>query len=206
MSDWNTRVTLIDRARCGTDHDAWKEFVYYYDSFITAVLKNLRCPDNALDDIKQMVLVKLWKSLNTFHVDPERARFRSWMSHIIRNTLTDYHRHCTRRAKHEITLAPLSKDEMKWFEPSTPSNIDAMIEEEWEVQVTQRALKMVSKRFSGKTIAVFELALQGLSPDEIARKCELKKNSVYRLSKRVQSALREEIRSLQHHLEGHAPD
>ena len=47
------------------------------------------------EDLRQAVLLKLWKKLPDFEYDDSR-RFRSWLATVTRNTVVDYVRGASR--------------------------------------------------------------------------------------------------------------
>ena len=60
---WQTRKTLIERARDPNDSQAWDEFTGYYRSFIRMLLTKLQVSQADLEDLSQEVLLELWESL-----------------------------------------------------------------------------------------------------------------------------------------------
>ena len=48
--NWNTQQTLIQRAQNQDDHQAWDDFVTYYESFIKMVLRKANISLNDEDD------------------------------------------------------------------------------------------------------------------------------------------------------------
>ena len=88
MSDeWNTHQTLIQRAKNPDDHQAWDDFVRYYKSFIKMVLRKSRISFNEEDDLIQTILLRVWKGLPKYEYNRQQARFRTWLSTIIRNAV-----------------------------------------------------------------------------------------------------------------------
>ena len=89
--NWNTQQTLIQRAQNQDDHQAWDDFVSYYESFIKMVLRKAKISLNDEDDLVQKVLLRIWKGLPNYA--KEKARFRTWLSTIIRNTVITHINH-----------------------------------------------------------------------------------------------------------------
>jgi RNA polymerase sigma-70 factor (ECF subfamily) len=202
MTDWQTRQSLIDRARDPSDQEAWQEFCDFYQPFIRFILNLNKAPSEHFDDVEQKVLIKLWKKLPEFQHNKDLGKFRTWMSKVIKNTLIDELRlqKNRQRGKEELKLEQQHRDTFN-------DDFDERIEEEWKIFLTKKALDKVKLRFTGKAMQVFELSMKENSPEEIATKLDLKKNTIYRLKKRVQLALREEIQALQLTYEGtqHGP-
>lgn len=197
MNHWQTRQSLIDRARNPSDQEAWQEFCDFYQPFIRFVLTLNKTSVNHIDEVEQKVLIKLWKKLPEFKIDKNMGKFRSWMSRVIKNTLIDEIRLQKNRQRgiEEVQLQQQHQNQLH-------DELDEKIEEEWKIFLTKKAIDKIKLRFTGKAMQVFELSMKDHSPEEIARTLDLKKNTVYRLKKRVQLALREEIQALQFNYEG----
>ncbi|MEJ6572784.1 MAG: sigma-70 family RNA polymerase sigma factor [Akkermansiaceae bacterium] len=189
---WQTRLTLVDRARDPNDSRAWDEFTDYYASFIRMVLMQLQAPRDDLEDLSQTILVKLWKNLSTVELGRDHARFRTWLSTVIRNT---FYTHCSQTAsrKRRETNAAVAD--------VVPPDIEHIIESEWRKHIIALVIERLNASFSGKAMDVFTMTLDGKSVDDIASALELTKDSVYVLRNRVQSRFRKEARQLRSHLE-----
>jgi len=197
MNNWQTRQSLIDRARDSNDQDAWEEFCKFYDPFITYILNLQHTPSALLDDVRQKVLIKLWQHLPHFNYNRELGKFRTWMSRVIKHTLIDELR--LQQTRH-IGLQSILEHQLHTMQSN--DTLEQSIEEDWKIYLTKKALEKITQRFRGKAMSVFELSMNHHSSEEIAKLLNLKKNTVYRLRQRVQLALREEIQALQQLLEG----
>lgn len=65
MAKWETRQTLLQRAKDPDDHGAWEQFADYYHGFIQMILHKMDLSVQDHEDLIQEVLIKLWKSLPT---------------------------------------------------------------------------------------------------------------------------------------------
>ena len=59
-NNWNTRLTLLQRAKDPNDNQAWDEFAQYYFKFVKHVLSEMGVHANDKDDLTQEVLISLW--------------------------------------------------------------------------------------------------------------------------------------------------
>ncbi len=189
---WKTRLTLVDRARDPDDSQAWDEFTDYYAGFIRMVLMQLQAPPDDLEDLSQIILVKLWKNLSTVELGRDHARFRTWLGTVIRNTV---YTHCSQAAsrKRRETNAAVAN--------VVPPDIEDIIESEWRKHIIALVIERLNTSFSGKAMDVFMMTLDGKSVADIASALELTKDSVYVLRNRVQSRFRKEARQLRSYLE-----
>ena len=189
---WQTRLSLVDRARDLDDNQAWNEFTDYYAGFIRMVLLQLQAPLDDLEDLSQTILVKLWKNLSTVELDRDHARFRTWLGKIIRNT---YYTHCSQAASRKRREAAAATADV------VPPDIEDIIESQWRKHIIALVIERLNASFSGKAMDVFTMTLDGESADDIASALELTKDSVYVLRNRVQSPFRKEARQLRSYLE-----
>lgn len=199
MSDeWVTKQTLLVRIKDKDDQQAWEEFVVYYDSFILRVLRSLRIDSAEEDDLKQEILLKLWKSLKSLDYNPQRARFRTWLGTVIRNKVYDF----LRKKQRTVKSSPVEDFQVE--QQSVDLNEEEMIniiDKEWCKNITQIALKNLESVFSGNAIQVFKLSLEETPAKKIAEKLDIAENSVYTLRKRVESKLIREIKRLKEDIE-----
>jgi RNA polymerase sigma-70 factor (ECF subfamily) len=192
-NDWVTRQTLLQRAKNPDDHQAWDEFTSYYRNFIQTLIYKMRFQGSDTEDLTQIILLNLWKTLASY--DKEKASFRNWMGAVIRNTTFNYYRKKSNIAKRE------KEGVAEFLEAMPESDLDDLIEREWKTYISELALKKMRELFSGKAIEVFELSLKGMPSEEIGEKLELKKDSVYVLKNRVKKKFMEEVRALVKELE-----
>jgi RNA polymerase sigma factor (sigma-70 family) len=195
VDQWKTRHSLLDRARVRSDNEAWKEVAEIYRRFVVNLLCRFGVGVSARDDLVQEVIIKMWKGLENY--DPGRARFRTWLRAVTRNTAITYFREA--RRNHTQTI-----DESRAIhrlESLSDSDLDLMIEDEWKAHITMLALQRVRGVFSGKAIDVFLLSMEGVEVEEIAHLQRLSTNSVYTLRNRVKTRMIREVRQLIQKLE-----
>lgn len=185
-----TRYTLLQRACDLNDAQAWEEFVEYYRHFMLYILSELGVAARDIEDVTQQILLALTRDLPGY--DPERARFRSWLSTVIRNAAFVYFRKQKNRSK-RIHMFGV---EQSIAQESQANEIDQLIESEWQTYIANLAMERVRRVFQGRAMEVFELGLDGLSIAEIAEKTGLQVSSVYTLRKRVKKQLFLEIRAI----------
>ena len=195
---YNTRATLIQRVQNQQDEQSWAEFVEIYRRYIYAIIRSMNISEHDTEDILQQVLINLWNSLPKMDCQKIK-RFRSWLSTVTKNCVTDFIRKRTREANR---LEKAAKDNtLTYLKTIRLPEIDSIAEREWEIHLTNLALNNIEPLFSGKAVAAFRLTLQGRSVEEIATELDLKENSVYRLKNRVKERLIQEIVHLRTELE-----
>lgn len=184
--DWNTKQTLIQRAQNPDDHQAWNDFVSYYESFVKMVLGKSGIPVSEEDDLVQNILLKVWKGLPNYEYKKEKAKFRTWLSTIIRNTVYTHYNKMKgedgKREKFKVMIDNVSE-----------SSIEEIIEREWYDYIANIAMEKVKEVFSGQAIEVFKMSLDEKNAKEISEKLGLTENTVYSLRSRVKRRLKQEI-------------
>ena len=188
MADnWITRKTLLLRAVDSNDNSTWSEFVDYYGRFIYHIILKMGVNSSNADDLAQQILLQLWRKLETY--DSTKGRFRPWLSTVIRNA-------ANKHLSQEATRVRRRNEQAQTLIHETPSELDKMIENEWENHLTQQALTGVRKVFSGKAIDVFLMSLEGISQQDIALKLDIALASVKVLKARVKACFVSEMKRL----------
>ena len=195
-SKFHTRHSLLQRATDLKDESAWEEIVAQYHHFILCVLNQLGVPHNDLEDLSQQILIALTQSLSRY--DRNKAKFRVWLSTIVRNKANSYFRkqYSTKRSLTKVS------NELQVQEEISLPEIEDLIEKEWAAYIASQAMNRVRENFQGQAIEVFELGLDGHSAADIAKKTKLAVATVYTLKKRVKKRLYLEIRQLSAEQEG----
>ena len=142
------------RAKNQDDHAAWEEFERYYRDFIYMVLRQMNLYSIEIDDLAQEILIKIWKSLPNHIYDKDRARFRTWLSRLIRNQVLDYIRATQRRNRKHAAAEDEAADSIKVI---TEPDVERIIQKEWEVYIVQLALTNISSLFSDRAIEAFTM-------------------------------------------------
>lgn len=192
-----TRYTLLQRACDLNDQQAWDEFEAHYRRFILYILHQVGVPQDEVEDVAQQTLLTLTKNLHLYQRD--QAKFRSWLSAVIRHEAST---HLKKRRRRELRVSLYGdRSESLLNTLQSDSEIEARIEKEWMIYISNLAMERVREVFKGKALEVFELGLDGQSVDEIAGKTGLTTASVYTLRKRVKKRLYFEIRTITASLE-----
>ncbi len=192
MDTWVTSHTLLQRARNANDTDAWTLFVARYKNFIYYVLRQMNIQHADVEDLTQEILLNLWKNLDQYK--KEKAKFRTWLGTIIRNTAM---RHIQKQQKRKIRdqKSLENQPEIDGMLISEP-DLDRLIEQEWAAYITNLAMERVKEIFRGNAIKVFELSRKGRSLDDIADELGITKASANTLRNRVKNSLMTEIKQL----------
>ena len=192
MENWNTRKSLLLRASNPDDHEAFEEFVYYYKNFINMVFAKLEVSESLIGDLRQELLLKLWRNIGKFDTERANSNFRGWLSVVIKNEVYGFFRKHKKENDARFSFSEKSPDE---------NDLDRLIETEWKTYITSLALEKMKTHFDGKAMQVFDLTLAGKETAEIASELNLTENSVYSLRTRVKARFQSEIRQIRSFLE-----
>jgi len=191
---WITRESLLERIKDPDDANAWEDFTLCYESFIHAVVYKMNVGSNDRDDLVQNILLKVWKVMPDFDFDKNKAKFRTWLSYVIRNTVIDFYRLKKKQSAQKLIDTPD-------FVEDPNCSIESMIEKEWQIHVTKLALESISEKFTERAINAFKMHLNGESIQKISEELNIKENSSYRLVNRVKKYFILEINNLKENLE-----
>ncbi|MDD7983514.1 sigma-70 family RNA polymerase sigma factor [Lentisphaera marina] len=197
--NYNTRITLLQRAMNQDDEQAWREFIDVYKNYIYVIIRKMQVAESAREDLLQQVLVKLWQKLPSFEYDKNRAKFRTWIGSVTRNTVVEHIRkQVSMDKKHESAA---NEKALSYLNSITQPEIEQMAEHEWRLYLTNLAMAKVKVFFSGKALQAFNMSIEGVDNEEIAEQLDLTIGSVYLLKSRVKKRLRDEIKHLRDELE-----
>jgi RNA polymerase sigma factor (sigma-70 family) len=192
-----TRTMLLQQALDKNDQNAWGELLEYYLPFVRKILLRMGLRGQDLEDASQEVYLRLWQGLERYRRDKSHARFRNWLSTLVRNTAINWIKK-QRRARNEVGI---DDELLAKLSPMDPK-IEEMIEEEWRAYVVDIALDKLKTVFSPNAFEVLERSLRGEEPEQISQALGIRLESVYVLKSRVKARLSSEIAQLRANLEG----
>jgi RNA polymerase sigma factor (sigma-70 family) len=192
-SHWKTRQSLIIRAKQADNDAVWSEFVDFYEPFIHIVLRQGKVPETSIDDTSQEILLKLWKYLKNFDPETHKVNFRTWLTKVIQHTAYDFF---NKQTKYSKNLDSYEESKHLDFSGKTNSDLEALVQNEWESYITQMALANVKEIFSGLAVEVFQQSLIGKTTKEISQSYGITQASARTLRNRVRIRLKEEINFL----------
>ena len=190
-----TRQTLIERLKDKHDEESWKTFTQIYQRYIYVVIRRMNINHSECEDLVQEVLFNIWNKLPDFQYSPDKAKFRTWLSLVIKNKVLNY------LESQKSHINKINKAAEQPVKKVLEQEVDSIIRKEWENYVTNMAMEKIKGSFPGQAIKVFEMTLEGLSIQEIATKLDIKENTVYKYKNRVKAKLINEIAHLRIELE-----
>lgn len=177
-----TSLSLLERVRTGADPQSWSNLVALYTPWLEELLRRGDVPAGDRDDLKQDVLVVVYREIDRFEHNGQVGAFRRWLRNIALNRLRNYRRqqrnHADRFVGAELDGLPdrLGGDEAVW-------------EREHDEFIMKELLKQAEPSFTQSTWKAF--CLQVLHEWDVAR-------TAAELGISVNAALLAKSRVLQH--------
>jgi RNA polymerase sigma factor (sigma-70 family) len=188
VADTATRPTLLRRVRCASDDDAWREFEALYGGLIIRYGRRYGLQLVDAEDVCQIVLAKLARSLRSFEYDPSRGRFRDYLGRAVRNAIASFF------ASHKPVAAMVSLNEATEAS-AVDYDMDAIWQEEWAQHHYRRALATLRTQVDGRTVEIFNALLTGRSTDDIAEEFSASSAAIRKIKQRVRDRLQAIIES-----------
>ncbi len=188
-----TQQSLIEKLG-QRDPDAWSRLQATYDGVVRSYLhkhamaRGYHHFDNYVDDVVQLVWMRLLSASNGNPYDRSRGRFRTFLYTVTVNALSD----CFRREKRHVKGRREMPDEDGQWEPPGGD------EDEWDRDSKQAVLKSVLEEIRGELLSsnpakwesFARCTLQGESPQEVAAELGISVDAVYQHKSRVLKEIR----------------
>jgi RNA polymerase sigma factor (sigma-70 family) len=180
-----TQPSLLSRVRDPSDHAAWSEFAARYRELILRYAYNRGANSTDADDVLQIVLMSLSKSLRGFDYRPSRGRFRSYLGSVVRNAVAQ----CLARPK-QTTQALDSSVEAAVAAPDEAA-LDALWEEEWVNHHYRLAMEEIRRTFEPRSVEIFDKLLAGETVEALARDYALSEQAVHKIKQRIRDRMKD---------------
>ncbi len=183
-----TRESLLLRLRVTRDGRAWDEFVAIYRPMIYRMARRRGMQDADAQDLTQTVLLSVARKIGDWKVDGDRARFRTWLARVARNSIVDAFRRRARdgAAGGTTALARLQQQ---------PVPEDAEWDREYRRGVFRWAADRIRPEFTdGSWNAFWLTAVEGHGAGDVATQLGKSTGAVYIARSRIMRRLQEEVR------------
>ncbi len=140
------------------------------------------------EDLSQEVLIKMMAELPKFEFRAGGS-FRTWLCTVVLNKGRDF----LRKKSRQPSL--LESGAIRQF--SSPDEVQFLTDQEYNRQLTRRALELMKSEFQESTWKACWLHLvDGQSAEQISQQMQITRNAVYLAKARVLKRLREELQGL----------
>ncbi len=186
----STRASLLIRLRDnGADEQAWDQFVHLYGGQILAWCRQWQLQDADAQDVTQMVLLKLVKSLPGFSYDPSRS-FRGWLRTLTEHAWKDFlasQKRAGRGSGDSGVGAMLQTLQAR-------DDLVKRLQDAYDQELLAQAMAEVRQRVEANTWSAFQLtALEHVPVGEVALRLGMRVATVYRARSVVQNMLRDTV-------------
>jgi RNA polymerase sigma-70 factor (ECF subfamily) len=187
MGSETTSPSLLARLRNPQDEAAWRTFESRYRDLIRRFCRRRGLQTADAEDVSQLVLLAMTRTLPGFQYMPERGRFRDYLGRVAENAVRQHLKSPTRS---DLLLETSVLAEITTVEegPLEPAWLD-----EWTQHHLGLAMQAVRAKTSPESLALFQRLLAGETVAEVARATGSSIDAVYKAKQRVAERLRHEI-------------
>ncbi len=186
MEPEHTRASLLSRVRDPADSAAWREFDARYRELIVRYGRARGLQPADAEDVRQLVMFQLSKSLRSFEYQPSRGRFRSYLGRAVQNAVSDFFLRPNRDVR------PLDSNVMA-TEPGPDDGSDEAWELEWMDHHYRLAMTTIRATFDAKSVDAFDRLLEGEPVETVADKFDMSTQAVHKVKQRIRNRMKELI-------------
>jgi RNA polymerase sigma-70 factor (ECF subfamily) len=139
------------------------------------------------EDVFQILLGNLFKSLPGFVYDPTKGRFRDYLYRSLRNAIQHY------LARPKAGAAALDTSWMAQVPADEDPEIDAVWEEEWVNHHYRQAMETIRRTFEPRSIEIFDRSVAGEDAASLARAFGMSTQAVHKVRQRIRARMEELI-------------
>lgn len=186
MSPETTPVSLLVRVRDAADREAWYEFDARYRDLILDHCRRHGLQTADAEDVRQLVMLSLSRTLRSFRYDPALGRFRDYLGRVVRHAVL-------RALRRPSSGAQLDPDELSRL----AADAGSAPEEDWEVDWMHHHLRLAMAKLEKTTepasLQAFERVVAGESIAVVAKSADKSVDAIQKIMQRVRDRLREQV-------------
>jgi RNA polymerase sigma-70 factor (ECF subfamily) len=184
-----TRVTLLSRVRDPSDSAAWAEFESRYRDLLVRFCRRQGLQQADAEDLVQVVMANLSKSLPRFAYDPARGRFRDYLYRCARNAISQW---SSRPRGREIALDTGVETALAIDAPRDAASVRAW-EEEWVAHHYRLAMRTIRNTFEARSVEIFDRSIAGETVATLAAAYDMSEQAVHKVRQRIKARMEELI-------------
>ena len=188
----STHKTLLMKIQDG-DEVSWKEFYDRYSSAILTISGRFGLNPVEADEVRQNVMLKIFRNKLIFSYNDERSRFRTYFNRIVRSCIIDY-------LRKKEAMPPETPLESLPDQPAPEAAVieEEIFDEEWRKQCLNDALELLKEHVEPQTFLAFHMtAFQRKKVREVAGFLQINDSQVYLARSRCIAKLRNILSELQ---------
>lgn len=185
-----TRASLLVDLRNPANERAWSVFSDLYQPVIYRMARRRGLQDADAQDLVQKVLVNVARSIESWEENPNRGRFRHWLSKVTRNAIIDVFR----RIKPDAAIGGSAITRLL---NQSQAAQETEIEYEYERSMFRRAAQKVRGEFREETWTAFwQTTVEGRTIASVADEFAISTGAIYTARSRVMKRLKETVDEL----------
>lgn len=193
----STNKSLLQKAKSGSDFDAWHKLVSIYEPLIVGWIARAGVRNSDIGDVAQEVLQTLTSDIQKFEHNGRTGAFRNWLKTI---TINRCQRYWTwKKRQLPIDAAGKIESESKILDQiaDPKSEMSKLWNDEHDQFVIRKALDLVKHEFDDKTYQIFLRYGLGDEPAKsLADEFNVSIGQVYKAKFRVLDRIKTEVRDL----------
>jgi RNA polymerase sigma-70 factor (ECF subfamily) len=189
-----TRESLLARVRDPQDEEAWCQFVAVYRPVIYRLARARGLQDADAQDLTQTVLASVARAIRNWEPNAERARFRCWLSRVVRNAAIN----ALTRGPWDVPAGGTDMIQLLEQQPQLDDETQRDFDHEYQRAVFRWARDQIQGEFHVSTWDAFWLTtVEGRNVDQAAAQLNKSLGAVYAARSRVMRRLREVVRQFE---------
>jgi RNA polymerase sigma-70 factor (ECF subfamily) len=186
-----TQISLLARLTDSDNSVAWRTFIEIYQPVIYRSLRAKGLQHFDADDVTQQILMSVAKSLASRPHDPNRGRFRTWLSRVIRNAAIN----AMQRVYRDQAAGGSQALELMAILPDRSDESDeSLFDREQQRQFFHHIAGLIQTEFEPSTWQAFwRTTVDGESIEKVAGELGKQVGSVYAARSRIMKRMRQEM-------------
>jgi len=187
MSYETTQPSLLSRVRNPSDDSAWREFDGKYRELILRYCRARGLQTTDAEDVRQIAMTNLAKSLRSFEYKPARGRFRGYLGQVVRSAISRHFKRPDAQAR------ALDTNVLATVEADDAGQTDEIWEREWVHHHYRLAMQTVRAAFDSKSVQIFDRLIAGDGVSRLASDFQTTTQAVHKIKQRIRDRLKELI-------------
>ena len=187
MGSETTQPSLLSRVRDPADDTAWREFDAKYRELILRYCRARGLQTTDAEDVRQIAMANLAKSLRSFEYKPARGRFRGYLGQVVRSAVSRHFR------RPDAPARGLDTNVLVTVEADDAGQADEVWEREWVRHHYRQAMQVVRNAFDPKSVQMFDRLLAGDGVSRLAADFQTTAQAVHKIKQRIRDRLKELI-------------
>jgi RNA polymerase sigma factor (sigma-70 family) len=182
-----TQPSLLSRVRNPADDSAWREFDTKYRELILRYGRARGLQTSDAEDVRQIAMANLAKSLRSFEYKPARGRFRGYLGQVVRSAISRHFRRPDEQAR------ALDTNVLVTVEVDDAGQADEVWEREWVRHHYRLAMETIRKTYEPQSVQIFDRLLAGDPVEQVATAFATSTQAVHKVKQRIRNRLKELI-------------